>query len=119
MPHMPDFVLRHEIRDRAKLASLAQSMRRHGWNGRRLLGLEAPGSGLIYLVTGTHRYTAAQETDLDVPLLIVEVTDPRWDLSGEDVFWDGERLIDDGDFLRAFLEAGEKEAAALLRCEGS
>lgn len=61
----------HEVTDEAKLAELAQSMRRDGWTGAPIVvatrewGPDA--------CTGSHRIVAAREAGIDVPA--VELAD--------------------------------------------
>jgi len=60
----------HEPRDPELLAALVRSMRRNGWLGRPLLVLRQD-DGIYQGLTGSHRLSAAVETELPaVPVIV-------------------------------------------------
>ena len=60
----------HEPRDPELLSSLIRSRRRSGWLGRPLLVLRE-GSGIYQALTGSHRLSAAIQTELStVPAIV-------------------------------------------------
>lgn len=63
----------HEVRDQDKLANLVASMEVHGWQGAPLV---ADGE---QLVTGTHRYAAAQALEITAPVVDIRDIYPEWD----------------------------------------
>lgn len=78
--HVPPHVVMppHEVRDRAKLATIVADMEARGWQGRPLL-LVACAEGW-QAVTGSHRLAAAQEAGLaTVPALCIEPCDLSFD----------------------------------------
>lgn len=103
----------HKVRDRALLASLIESMRANGWQGRPLLGIKVS-DGEAQLFTGSHRYAAAREAGIEVPVHLID--DAVYGAALED----GDDLlkIADDDQILPILEAhGATDAAALLRAE--
>lgn len=91
---------RHEVRDRGKLASLAEAMAEDGWQGRPLLVID---DAVPFALTGSHRIAAAREAELQE----VPVCSLPWDT------W--EQLVDgcgrphDDDDIRSALAWGAAE----------
>lgn len=61
----------HEVRFPERLRNIVTAMRRTGWRGRPLLVAPTRG-GRFQAFTGSHRYAAAKQLDLCVPVLVLE-----------------------------------------------
>lgn len=57
----------HDIQDEGKLQALIESMSANGWQGAPLVKW-----GEVDLITGTHRYHAAKEADIEIPVIDLE-----------------------------------------------
>lgn len=99
----------HEVQDEDKFSSIADSMRKNGWQGRPLLVIEA-GDGFKAL-TGSHRLAAAVEAELEtVPVVMVDAEKffAEYDLSD---LWDDEINVS------ILKEVGDTTAATLMEME--
>lgn len=98
---------------------IAASMQLDGWAGRPLLGWWDEASGMVYLLTGSHRYVAATAAGLDeVPVALAEISDGRLEGHGEELRLDGERIADFcGAPLLDMLRDEDPDAAALLAAD--
>jgi hypothetical protein len=85
----------HDIRDEAKLSELVASMQVHGWQGAPLV---ADGDQLI---TGSHRYVAAEQAG--IVALVVDIRDiyPEWDALHAEY---GAPTIDESDYTFALAD---------------
>lgn len=63
----------HEVRDETKLGELVASMQADGWVGSPLV---ADGDQLL---TGAHRYVAAQEAGIEAEVIDIREIAPDWD----------------------------------------
>lgn len=57
---------RHEVRDRAKVAAIAESLERDGWVGAPVVVYD---SGVLTAVTGTHRLAACEIAGIQAPTI--------------------------------------------------
>lgn len=92
----------HEVRDAQHLAALVASMNVDGWTGRPILVRDCNG---FHGWTGSHRIAAAQIVGIKVPVVYMTA----------DLCWDDYR--DDEDRLEAIEEAGDEDAAEVMRAE--
>jgi ParB-like chromosome segregation protein Spo0J len=101
----------HGVRDQAKLDTLVEGMRAGGWTGRPLL-VERRGDG-YQAWTGSHRIAAARKIShaMEVPVVVIDAD--KMEAAGVDL----SGLTDDEDKLAALIEAGDTEAADLMRRE--
>lgn len=107
----------HGVTDPDKLSRIEADMRANGWTGRPIL-VERYGDG-YQAWTGSHRLAAARRVsrDLDIPVVVID--------HDKMVATHGEMLNDkwltqsgdDYDRLAMLVEAGDDEAAALMREE--
>lgn len=88
----------HEVRDQEKLAELIASMGVNGWQGAALV---ADGEQLI---TGTHRYAAAQALELEVPVVDIRDIYPEWEALHAEF---GSPTADERDYTDALAELPE------------
>ena len=66
---------RHGVRNERLFAELVTSLGAEGWTGRPLLAFERGGEKV--LLTGSHRYAAAREAGVLVPVLLIPETEIR------------------------------------------
>lgn len=99
----------HEVKDQAKFRRLVESMSAHGWEGRPLLGIEEEG-GWIQLLTGSHRFAAAQEAGIDIPISVIAGADARFVRDND---YNGARFMDP-ESLGQLIGEVDTEAADLL-----
>lgn len=105
----------HEVQDDAKFEDLVVSMKDGGWKGRPVVVFE--GAAGIMGLTGSHRIAAAKEAGVDIPIYEVDKDAANF------VDEDGNNIMDfagtgDDQKLAEFLEqAGDEDAASLIREE--
>ena len=63
----------HEIKDYRKYEKLVKRMKKHGWQGAPLLADNSE------LLTGSHRFYAAQTAKIDLVVIDVREIIPDWD----------------------------------------
>jgi len=89
-------------------------MKKNGWTGRPLLAYE-DGNG-IHAITGSHRLTAAKNTNTPVPYILVDdATLVHENEHGQSI---SDFIGNDDFYLGEFLKnAGDKRAAYLMSLE--
>jgi hypothetical protein len=92
----------HGINDDEKFEALKASMAEGGWVGRPLLVLPQ-GDGYRAL-TGSHRWQAAYDNDMDIPCVVID--EDAWYAVTDEVLFDREGLW-------VLDEIGDETAAAL------
>jgi len=104
----------HAPRDQQKLNKLTADMKKNGWTGRPLLAYE-DGNG-IHAITGSHRLTAAKNTNTPVPYILVDdATLVHENEHGQSI---SDFIGNDDFYLGEFLKnAGDKRAAYLMSLE--
>ncbi len=85
----------HSVEDENKLAELIASMGANGWQGAPLV---ADGSQLI---TGAHRWVAAQEVEIDAPVVDIRDIYPEWDTLHAEY---GSPTADERDYTEALMD---------------
>lgn len=112
----------HEVRDDAKLKQLVESMKSYGWIGRPLLAEQAGDENQFQAWTGSHRLAAAKKAGLEeIPVVLL---DDELIEASELVergkygrFWDSLLSDDEKGRLALLKDAGEEQAADLLKEE--
>ena len=76
-PKREQVITPHEAWNKEKLAALIKSMREDGWQGLPLIGYRLSDNPYdpIWLLNGSHRVVAAQETGISIPVHIVELSE--------------------------------------------
>ena len=106
----------HGVQDRDKLAALVAAMEAHGWQGAPLVAWE--GCGYLNLMTGSHRYAAAVETGIEIPVIVLSDEEDGPALLGEDLYaeacetWAAEGRCDWGVYEVSKLIKAERPSLA-------
>jgi hypothetical protein len=96
----------HQVEDCAKMERIQADMDENGWQGRPLLVVEY-GDGLAAL-TGSHRWAAARELDMRIP--VIEVDAEKFYGEGYTI----EDMWDDDVRLSILEKIGDERAYALM-----